>query len=286
MKEGETYACLPLKAFETDFRDKDDRSLFTAIRNSVSKNANSEVGSYDLQPNELVLNISEGCNLTCPYCFAGQGRYGSKNSAWMSYADAYENTHVMLEKYKTVESVKLFGGEPFMNLRAIKGACKAIQDCRSVGREVKIGTVTNMTIFSTTHAHVLKDNDIKITVSIDGPQEVHNHFRQFTNGNGSFLRIKHNIEKYAECDISVDCFESVYTPYEMSHGLSIGDVVDFLVDDFQAPVIRITPVLGGFKSARVLNRSATPCLGLEVFEVSNLRGASVVFVGVGSSLSR
>lgn len=225
---------------------KNQIDLFNALRRECKKSYPSKK-SYILQPNELVLNISEGCNLTCPYCFAGQGKYGASTESWMTPELAYNTVFDTLKKYPSLNILKLFGGEPFMNLRAMRSACKASKDAQCSGvSHLSIGTVTNMTIYTPLHAQLIKEYHLKLTVSVDGPRQIHDHFRRFQNGKGSFDRIRRCLDLYAAKGVVPTAFESVYTPYDYYHGLSFGDVVNYLIKEFGAQWVHVVPALGSF----------------------------------------
>lgn len=226
---------------------KDQSDLFYTLRSECADKGVLGKDSYVLHPDELVLNISEGCNLTCPYCFAGQGKYGATGSSWMSPEIAYHAVQKAIKSYPSLTAIKLFGGEPFINLRAMKSACQAVEDASSGSNpRLSIGTVTNMTIFTPLHAQLIKQYQMKLTVSVDGPRRIHDHFRRFRNGKGSFDRIRHCLDLYAKEGIVPTAFESVYTPYDYQHGLSFGDIVNYLISDFDAQWVHVVPILGGF----------------------------------------
>ena len=215
----------------------DNKKLFQYLRSRSAVNDDCQ-GEYKLDPAELVLNISEGCNLTCSYCFAGQGSYG-REVRWMTEEQAYDYTIAAINRFPSLKLIKLFGGEPFMNPRAIKGVCRAVHE--NGDRKIDIATVTNMTIFSNLYVDLIEEYDIHITVSIDGPKEIHDRYRKFRNGKGSFDIIGNNIEKYREHGISIKNFESVYTFSEYLEGFSIGKVVDYLIESFQAEWVHVVP---------------------------------------------
>src|SRR4051812_17746481 len=70
--------------------------------------------------NQLVVSISEGCNLGCHYCFADEGRYGKKYNKFMSPALAREMLDKLYLEFSSIRYVKFFGGEPFLNLDCVE----------------------------------------------------------------------------------------------------------------------------------------------------------------------
>ncbi|KAA8816173.1 radical SAM/SPASM domain-containing protein [Bifidobacterium vespertilionis] len=215
----------------------ENKEIFKYIRKHVL--VNSEIhNQYKLDPVELVLNISEGCNLTCPYCFAGQGSYGHE-SRWMTKEEAYKYTIEAVKKFPSLKKIKLFGGEPFMNIRAIEGVCQAVRENQK--RNIVITTVTNMMIYSQIYVNIIKEYNIHITVSIDGPKEIHDKYRKFRNGRGSYDLITKNLNKYKDSGIIINNYESVYTLFEYQHGFSIGDIVDYLIKELKAEWVHVVP---------------------------------------------
>ncbi|MDO4413139.1 radical SAM protein [Cutibacterium sp.] len=219
--------------------------LYRQIQNRVH-HQHTNYDDTPHKPEELVLNISKGCNLKCPYCFANAGLYGSNTSSWMTESDAYNFTLQMLHAHPTIHRIKLFGGEPFMNIPAMEGCAQAVQEFSNETtpqrNQVSIGCVTNMTIYSARISCLAHKINLHITASIDGPIEIHDKNRRFRNGKGSYNRIKANIKRYRDAGVNIAGIECVYSPAHMDSGISILALHDFLVDEFDSPGVIITPL--------------------------------------------
>lgn len=237
------------------FRNEKNYDVFKEI---ISKRQSTEPSnSYCLNPKQLVLNISEGCNLTCPYCFANAGQYSSKKSIWMSEEVAYSSTSAALAKWSNIGFIKLFGGEPFMNVRAIRGVVQAIEDS---DREIVVGCVTNMTIFSPMLIDLIKSFNLRITFSVDGPREIHDASRRYVNGRGSFDIIERNLKKYREYGVKPVAVECVYTPLHHQFGLTMEKLVDYLANRFSVNQVILTPMRGGFTAEQSKEEHDFACL--------------------------
>ncbi|WP_250257790.1 radical SAM protein [Dermabacter sp. Marseille-Q3180] len=195
---------------------------------------------------ELVLNISEGCNLTCGYCFAKEGLYSEESPAWMSREHSYRYTQQMLESHPNISRIKLFGGEPFMNIPAITGFVDAFEEhlARNPDRhkQISVGCVTNLTIYSAKLVDLIKRANIRITASIDGPREIHDLNRRFRNGRGSFDRIISVAKRYADSGISIDGVECVYSPAHKAAGISMLDLHEFILSILNPRRVILTPL--------------------------------------------
>ena len=136
---------------------------------------------------ELVLNVSQECNLQCSYCFSlnQERRIMDENVAEKSleyFFDAFE-----------FDSLKLhfFGGEPLTNFRTI---IFAVEKARQLSETYnldspKFSVVTNGTLITKDMANYFSVNNFEVQVSLDGPKEVHDRFRLLKCGKGSHDRV-------------------------------------------------------------------------------------------------
>jgi uncharacterized protein len=86
-----------------------------------------------------------------------------------------------------VAHLTFFGGETLMNLPVLKSTIAyARQRAAETGKEVDFSLTTNATLLRPDVIEFLADNRVGVTVSIDGPKEVQDQFRVFSNGMGSY----------------------------------------------------------------------------------------------------
>jgi uncharacterized protein len=144
----------------------------------------------------VVLNLD--CNLGCTYCFEGT----RKGKHYLSYetADAFvEFLRSGVLEGKERVSIVFYGGEPLLSMDSIvriagqAGACAA--DRKLV---FDFSLVTNGTLLTPRAVEKLKPLGLRAaSVTLDGPREVHNAFRPFKTGKGSFDVIVDNIRDVA-----------------------------------------------------------------------------------------
>src|SRR5207249_352018 len=74
---------------------------------------------------KLVLQITHQCNLACTYCITDAGKWGQEgiNSPYMTPETAARAVRFFAEQYRSIGTVYLFGGEPTLNLPAIRAVC-------------------------------------------------------------------------------------------------------------------------------------------------------------------
>ena len=136
----------------------------------------------------LCLHMAHCCNLCCEYCFAGQGRFHGKSAlmpfetgkAALDYLVAHSGSRHNLE-------VDFFGGEPLMNFEVIK---QLVAYARSIEKDA--GKTFRFTL--TTNGVLIDDDVIEfanrecanVVLSLDGRKEIHDRFRVYPDGRGSF----------------------------------------------------------------------------------------------------
>jgi uncharacterized protein len=80
-----------------------------------------------------------------------------------------------------------FGGETLLNLPVLKKAIAyARERARELGKEIDFSMTTNATLLRSDVIDYLAENEVGVTISIDGPKEVQDGFRVFKGGAGSY----------------------------------------------------------------------------------------------------
>lgn len=140
----------------------------------------------------LSLRVSEDCNLKCRYCFNKENMLNRKGIKYMSLEIAQKAVVYFMKKFHNREKMIIFfGGEPLLNLPAIK---KAIESTHKIkDKNVAFEIVTNGTIMNANILDTIKKNNIRIIVALDFPSLEHTRNRPFKNGRDSFKLIKENL---------------------------------------------------------------------------------------------
>lgn len=137
---------------------------------------------------QLILNVTEDCNLRCKYCsYSGHYKYKRKHTPKRMPKDiAYRAINWFLPntgKSKNV-TIGFYGGEPFLNFEIIRDAVVYAQQ-KAKDKEVGFNATTNATILTDEILDFIVRNNIRLLVSLDGPKDIHDRYRVFRNGRGS-----------------------------------------------------------------------------------------------------
>lgn len=148
----------------------------------------------------LCLNITHGCNLRCTYCFAGDGKYHGK--ADLMSADTARNALDFLVARSGPRrrlEVDFFGGEPLLNMGAVKAAVEYARSIeKQAGKEFRFTITTNALALTDELIDYFNEEMYNVVISIDGRKKVHDYVRKDAAGNGSFDRILANAKKFVE----------------------------------------------------------------------------------------
>jgi uncharacterized protein len=146
----------------------------------------------------LVLEAAQACNLRCTYCYAGGGTYGGPARA-MPPALAARAARQLVEASGKRESVTLvlFGGEPLINLPALQAAVEAGEvAARERGKRLVVSMTTNGTRFSDAALDFIAAHGIGVSVSIDGPPDIHDANRPHAGGAGSHADVLAGLARF------------------------------------------------------------------------------------------
>lgn len=108
------------------------------------------------------LNMAQGCNLRCTYCFAGEGDYGKKS---MMTSETAINVLGHLAQGKERFHVIFFGGEPLLNYKTI---VEVVEWCETQSTKFSFGMTTNSTLLNEAKLNWLKEKNFQIIISYDG----------------------------------------------------------------------------------------------------------------------
>lgn len=137
------------------------------------------------EPINLTLSLTSNCNLRCKYCYAFAGDT-HKDLSWEKI-EAAIRLSVEASKKIQKDTFKLVfhgGGEPLVKWDNLQKATELVKELWP--EKYNFSVVTNATLLNDERARWLKENNFRVSVSLDGPKDVHDQQRVKVNNEGSF----------------------------------------------------------------------------------------------------
>jgi uncharacterized protein len=166
-----------------------DRKVLRALRNAqvlIPSRLRQRTPPAPIDPAEvplatLVLEVAQTCNLRCSYCYAGGGSYGGAPRLMRPELARRAARHLVdASGGRKRVTLVLFGGEPLLNFPAIEAAVsEAEAAANESGKELVVSLTTNGTRFTPETLCFLREHRVGISVSIDGPRDVHDANRRY-----------------------------------------------------------------------------------------------------------
>jgi uncharacterized protein len=150
----------------------------------------------DFPLQSLVMNLTNQCNLSCQYCYEfGEDKVATPEGKpkFMDLETAKASVDFLLAQSggRKAVHVTFFGGETLMNFPLLKQVVAyALEQAAAQGRTVDFSLTTNATLLTPAIIEFLSENRIGVTVSMDGPADLHDKLRVFSNGQGSYSVIE------------------------------------------------------------------------------------------------
>ncbi len=141
---------------------------------------------------KVTLSLTHECNLSCKYCYGGKKDYRS-----MSFETAKKITDYIFEITPDGQKIEFnfFGGEPLLQFDLLQRVVEYIRKKASAAdNTVSLGITSNGTLLTSEILNYLKNEGITLSISIDGPEHIHNLNRRFSNGRSSFETVEDGLK--------------------------------------------------------------------------------------------
>ncbi|CDM96904.1 MAG: radical SAM protein [Limnospira sp. PMC 1291.21] len=130
--------------------------------------------------NEVHIEITNMCNLSCTYCYA-ETLLPDKQIKNLFTNELYRDTitKMLLESKSDFLDIVFHGGEPLLHTPEwFEEACTfATSKANQLGKKVYFSMQSNLTLLKNAHVESFKKHQVKVGVSLDGDKETHNAMR-------------------------------------------------------------------------------------------------------------
>ena len=211
----------------------------------------SELKKYDLlvQPRncpgdysdcvELVISLTNACNLRCKYCFIGEEGCNIKNISEESIDKALESVKkVAILKEKKRIYIQFFGGEPTLRPQLIYYTMEKAKSTLS-DFAVEYGITTNG-VFGDDIVDMLVEHNFVTTISMDGLPQFQDDQRVFYDGSGTSAEVEKTLKALSSKGMNVIVRITV-TDYMVDR---FREIVDYL-SELGVRFIHFEPVTKG-----------------------------------------
>lgn len=190
---------------------------------------------YNNASSQLILILTEACNMRCKYCiysehYPGVKSYSEKEMSIdtaLKAVDFYMKIHQAKNRHGVYKKamVSFYGGEPFLKFDVIKAV---IEYCKEKKFDTGFNVTTNGTIMNDDIIKYLIDNEVIVGFSLDGPKDTHDRNRVLANGKPTFEHVFNSIKKLQieKRNLNVKIPINISVTYDMNTNLE--NVVEFI----------------------------------------------------------
>lgn len=175
---------------------------------------------------QLILIVTEECNIRCKYCIYSDNyphvKTYSNHRMSLEIAKKAIDYYVKLHKMRVERGfqkgpvISFYGGEPLLEFNLIKSI---VYYCKEKNYNITFFITTNATLFTDEMIHFMIDENIVLTISLDGTKRNHDRNRIFANGKGTYDVVmknittlqKEKIKKNKKIAITFSCCFDEYT---------------------------------------------------------------------------
>lgn len=147
----------------------------------------------------LILQVTQNCNFRCEYCvYSGSYVNRIHSNKRMSLETAKQAIDFYFNHSRESESIRIgfYGGEPLLEMNLIKNIVEYAKEV-FCGKEIIFNMTTNASLLDEDKIDFLVANKFNLTISLDGPEKVHNSGRKFADSKkGTYQVVIHKIKEF------------------------------------------------------------------------------------------
>jgi len=172
---------------------------------------------------KISLSVTHNCNLRCNYCYTGEKIHKNMN---LKTASEIVDFAFEITPCENQIDFSFFGGEPLLCFYLIKDVIAYVKT-KEFSNPISYNITTNGTIINDEIIDFVNQNNIKLSISIDGPEHIHDKNRVDINNNGTLKTVLQNIKKISN---KVNFFQvnAVYGPDTVGE---LGETFSFLIEN-------------------------------------------------------
>ncbi len=214
---------------------------------------------------DLVLVVTEECNMRCAYCVYAEGLYPTRRTHRNVHMD-FETARKAIDLYFSLNreerfrpfrhralNIAFYGGEALLNREVVVGGIKHARAAYTGASELHLGVSTNLTLFDPGMLPFFVENEVFLNVSLDGPAEEHDRYRRFADGRPTFAVVQEKLD--AIRGFSPEYYEKYVSALITVNGnTDLEAIADFFETFPGAPKIQIVSLLKDMENSEFHRR--------------------------------
>jgi His-Xaa-Ser system radical SAM maturase HxsB len=150
---------------------------------------------YDFTTLHMMV-LTKRCNQRCRYCHASSLSADSGSSADMELSTAKKCIDTILAMPSKNVKIEFQGGEPTLNADVLRGAVEyALVQNKTLNKRIDFVVCTNLLSISDDLLRFFKDNNIQVSMSLDGPESLHDTCRRTCADEATHKQVCQNLER-------------------------------------------------------------------------------------------
>lgn len=182
------------------------------------------------------------CNLDCKYCFflSKESLYPDSNFRMSdNLLDLYIKQFIEAQHSNEI-TIAWQGGEPtIMGLDFYKRAIEYVHKHQKSGQQISHTIQTNGTRLDDEWCQFFAENKFLVGLSVDGPKPMHDAYRVYKSGKGSFDSVMHGYDLLCKHQVDVNILCTIHAA-NAEHPL---EIYHFFRDDMYANYIQFIPII-------------------------------------------
>jgi uncharacterized protein len=177
---------------------------------------------------KAVLMINNYCNLKCTYCYEHQSVF-TKKAIDMPSPIARTTIDKIYAAFEGVDTWMFIGGEPTLSEDVLEFSCRYATEVAQRNGAIKpsFGMISNGVKMTGRLFDIVREFEIQVTFSLDGPKKVNDLVRIRHDNTGTFDAVVENVQRYREILPEKAQVECTVTQAHRDAGLSLTEVLDF-----------------------------------------------------------
>ncbi|ETP70996.1 arylsulfatase regulator (Fe-S oxidoreductase), partial [Lachnospiraceae bacterium JC7] len=164
-------------------------------------------------PSLHIFAVTNICNINCIYCQARD--HQSESAGYMTLDTGCKAIDLALQSPASSLTFEFQGGEPLLNFDVIKGMILYAEDHKGT-KTIDYTMVSNLLALTEDKIAFLKNYNVSVSTSMDGPKTVHDNNRRAGVNKSSFDFMERGLKRLQDEGISGGAIETT-TRYSLSY---------------------------------------------------------------------